>query len=225
MTYLKVMRDIIDEYMDQIKQASNAAKGANEVLYENSLDVVMSKKYQSTLGASSVDSYEAHRRDHRSTDYEKKYLGKDKQHRHDSQQHDRKEYFRSSDRHDGREYSRSPDRQLRGSERCIYKDRHDRKEYFRSSNQQNSKSYSQGYKTNQVVTDATNEKLPRSSDKSHSMSYVQKSHHREEKEHYSERRDKYTTKKHERSRSTSSHIEFKDRYVPSESHRTYEDDA
>lgn len=225
MTYLKVMRDIIDEYMDQIKQANNAAKGANEVLYENSLDVVMSEKYQSTLGASSVDSYEAHRRDHRSTDYENKYLGKDKQHRHDSQQHDRKEYFRSSDRHDGREYSRSPDRQLRGSERCIYKDRHDRKEYFRSSNQQNSKSYSQGYKTNQVVTDATNEKLPRSSDKSRSMSYLQKSHHREEKEHYSERRDKYTTKKHERSRSTSSHIEFKDRYVPSESHRTYEDDA
>lgn len=224
----QVMRDIIDEYMDQIKQASNAAKGAHEVLFDNSLDVIKSEKYQSPFRASSVDSYEAHRRDHGSTDYENKYLGKDKQHRHDSQQHHKhvkNERSIKTARHDGREYSRSPDRWPRRSERSIYKDRHDRKEYFRSSDRQNSRSHSQGYKTNQVVTHTTNEKLPQSSDKSCSMSYGQKSHHREENEHYSEGRDKYTKKKHERSRSTSSHIEFKDRYVPLESHGTYEDDA
>lgn len=119
MTQLKVMRDIIDEYMDQIKQANNAAKGANEVLFENSLDVVMSEKYQSTFGASSVDSYAADRHDHGSTDYENKYLGKDKQHRHDSPQHHKlvkNEKSIKTARHDRREYSRSPDR-LRESEK------------------------------------------------------------------------------------------------------------
>lgn len=232
----QVMRDIINEYMEDIKQARNVADGTKEVIlrasvHDSSLNVAESEKNQSTFGGSREDSHgyrdQTHFHDRRSMDFVEKYRGDDKQYRYDSQQHhglpeNHRNIKRS--RKERRDYSRSPGQPHSSSGRSIKRGRPHRKDYSTSPDKQRRDSHAEGHRTrrgNKDDPEITEENFPRSSDRSCSMSYRQNSHRREENEHNSEHR--YRNTRHRGSISATSHREFEDRYTPSESRDTFED--
>lgn len=215
------MRDIIEEFMDEIKKASehgsakdsekaearafessSAHKSSSNTLEwrKSETELKLSRKEQQVNGAH-LHSHDAYRSMHS----EDKHLEHYKQHKHTSRRHDEKlddDDGRSIKRarHDGKNYSRSPDRQ-----RSSYH----LPRYSRNRGSQDDPEISRGISS-------------RSSDGSLNKSDERKSRQREEDGRNLKPRNRHKSKKHNDMRSDS---EFEDRYNPSESHDNYEDDA
>ncbi|XP_071920872.1 U11/U12 small nuclear ribonucleoprotein 48 kDa protein-like [Coffea arabica] len=218
-TTTQVMRDIIDEFMDKIKQASGhsfpkdgentearAFEGSS--LHNSSSDTLKPRKSETKLElirneqhvyGASLHSNHAHGSIHS----EDKYIEHYKQHKRTSQRH-------GESLDDNRSTKRS---------------RHDRESYSRSPDRQRSGYHLHGYTRNRGSRDdpeSSRAAISRSSDTSRSKSTERKTRRREDDGRNSELRNRDRRKKHN---DITSGSEFEDRYNPLESHDDYDDDA
>lgn len=215
------MRDIIDEFMDEIKLASGLgfakeAEGAESMAYgsfsvhNSAPDSPELTRNQSALKlpreepcVSEIQLYSDDGR--RSMDSEDKYRDRHKKHKRDSLlHHESIDNDRNSNRkrHDRMDYSKRPDR--RNSDRQLHE---------RTRNR------------NRDDPEASREIISRSSDGNLSKLHEGKSHRREESRHDSEHRHKHERKKHKDRRSDPVHSGFEDRYDPSKTRYNSESDA
>lgn len=236
----QVMRDIIDEFMNEIKQAGahGSAEGgekAEESAFRSSLrnsssDILEPGKNDRELELSRAEQHfygavlHSHA-GHRSTHSEDKYLDNYKQHKRNSRRHHEDLYDdRSTDpRRDKNNYSRSPD-----DDRSTKRARHDKSNYSRSPDQGRSGYHFHGYARSHGRRDDPEihgAVICRSSDGSLSKSDERKCQQRQEDGHNWERRNSHTRKKRKDIKSDSFCMEFEDRYNPSESRGIYEGDV
>lgn len=219
-TTTQVMRDIIDEFMDKIKQASgqNFPKDSDNTearafksssLCNSSSDTLKPRKSETKLEligkephvyGASLHSNHAHVSIHSEDKYFERY----------------KQYKRSSQEHG---------ESLDDNNRSTKRSRHDRKSYSRSPDRQRSGYHLHGYTWNRRSQDdpkSSRATISRSSDASCSKSTEGKTHQREDDGRNSELRNREKRKKHNDIASGSG---FEDRYNPLESHDDYDDDA
>ncbi|KAL2482108.1 U11/U12 small nuclear ribonucleoprotein 48 kDa protein [Forsythia ovata] len=216
---IEVMRDIIEEYMEEIKSSGGIGcigKGIEDAealpsekisVLDSSIGIFDSRKnLPQTLEGSGGRSH-SYKKELHTRDDSKDFKEDNENHRRDPKRH-----YRYQDFNDGNE-----------------KVKHNRDDYSRSLDGRNSSSHSHVQthsRGKQDYIEVSGEGSSRRSDRSHSKSHDRSSHKREREEDNWEHRDLRRSKINKDRRSDNkSRNEFVDRYDPFDSRDTYEDDV